>query len=159
MRTITALFGCGCLVMSLGCAMCDSSQDCKYAAYGGAIERLDMVNGRVNSILNPASISRTEGGSQSQEVAPNELAPTPAAEQDESPSVDTPLENEAAEQRAGSSPLDELNKLPRSGNNIQEQLDNLNIPRGDSDTSITPNSDSDVSPSLEDLFDDIQDET
>ena len=155
MRTLTAFFICGCLVMSLGCAMCDSSQDCKYAAYGGTIERLDMVNGRVNSILNPASVARVDGNGQQQNLESAEPAPTPAqSEQDEDLTSDIPSEDESGEPRTGSSPLDELNKLPRSENSAQEQLDS--IPNGASDSN-TPNSDS--SPSIDDLFDDMQDET
>ncbi|MEM8680551.1 MAG: hypothetical protein AAGF97_14485 [Planctomycetota bacterium] len=38
-----------------GCAMCANDYDCYYPAYGGSVPREDMVCGRVNSIIRPAS--------------------------------------------------------------------------------------------------------
>lgn len=41
--------------MTLGCAsVCDSSLDCDFHAFGGVRDRHDRVNGRVESIFDPA---------------------------------------------------------------------------------------------------------
>ena len=154
MRTLPALLVCGYVVTCLGCAMCDSSQDCKYAAYGGVVERLDMVNGRVNSVFNPASVSQMETNAQSSEQAAQQ--PTPAPAQPENTPEDEGLEN-GAEDRTDSSPLDRLRQIPRSSDNVQEQLENLDVPPGDGELQI-PESDGET-PNLDDLFDDMQDET
>ena len=43
------------MVTSLGCAMCDSSLDDQYSAYGGVRDRTDRINGRVASLFDPAA--------------------------------------------------------------------------------------------------------
>ncbi|MDA0659469.1 MAG: hypothetical protein O3C60_11570 [Planctomycetota bacterium] len=39
-----------------GCAICSNPHDCKYPAYGGIIERVDQVHGRVGSLYGPQPI-------------------------------------------------------------------------------------------------------
>ncbi len=57
------------LISLAGCAMCANPFDCQYAAYGGRLPRADMVNGRVGSILDPAS----GGVLSTQEIQPGEI--------------------------------------------------------------------------------------
>lgn len=46
----------GLFTLATGCAsMCDSRFDCDYHAFGGMRDRHDRTNGRVGSILDPAS--------------------------------------------------------------------------------------------------------
>ena len=60
-----------------GCAsMCDSRLDCDYHAYGGLRERQDRVNGRVDSIFDPAPSTLAA----TTESSVPELEPTPAPE-------------------------------------------------------------------------------
>ena len=48
----TTIIGVSLLVSSLGCAMCDSSLDTNYAAFGGLFERTDQ-HGRIGSTFSP----------------------------------------------------------------------------------------------------------
>ena len=41
--------------MCVGCAMCESSMDGDFHAYGGSRDRIDRVNGRVGSLFDPAA--------------------------------------------------------------------------------------------------------
>lgn len=43
------------VTMCMGCAMCESSLDNDFHAYGGMRDRIDRVHGRVGSIFDPAS--------------------------------------------------------------------------------------------------------
>lgn len=61
------------LIGTLGCSLGAHPHDCKYAAYGGLIDRVDRVHGRVGSVLDPALVV-TENAA---EMADPE--PTPAA--------------------------------------------------------------------------------
>ena len=56
----------------MGCAMCDSSYDNHYAAYGGLFERLDREHGRVGSVFAPAAVAGPEAG-----VAPAGVGSSP----------------------------------------------------------------------------------
>ena len=53
--------------------MCAHPHDCKYAAYGGIIDRLDRVNGRVGSVIDPAPVVTQPASAEAE-------TPTPAAE-------------------------------------------------------------------------------
>lgn len=55
MLRLLTVFSCLSLISTLGCSMCASPHDCKFAAYGGLRERADQVHGRVGSILDPAN--------------------------------------------------------------------------------------------------------
>ena len=44
------------IVSTIGCSMSANPHDCKYAAYGGLIDRVDRVNGRVGSVIDPAEV-------------------------------------------------------------------------------------------------------
>lgn len=55
MRCALAVVGCLALLATTGCSMCASPYDCSYAAYGGRIQRVDRVHGRVGSILDPSA--------------------------------------------------------------------------------------------------------
>lgn len=57
------------LVVSSGCAMCVSHEDCTYPAYGGRWQRSDPCCGRVGSLFDPADAQIIES-----EVLPEEEA-------------------------------------------------------------------------------------
>jgi hypothetical protein len=66
MRRVLWFFAGLSLLSTVGCAICASPHDCKYAAYGGLRERTDHVNGRVASVIDPASeINRAAWSGQS----------------------------------------------------------------------------------------------
>ena len=65
------------IVSSLGCSMGANPHDCKYAAYGGLIDRVDRVNGRVGSVLDPAEVVTHEMHEASTEPTPAEPIPEP----------------------------------------------------------------------------------
>lgn len=48
------------LAVSSGCAMCASSDDCTYSAYGGRWQRVDRCCGRVGSVLDAADVEIVE---------------------------------------------------------------------------------------------------
>ena len=75
MRSALAFWGCCTLLATMGCAMCANPHDCSYAAYGGRIQRVDRVHGRVGSILDP------DAGDYSAAADASMLVPTPADEQ------------------------------------------------------------------------------
>lgn len=53
-RLLFASLGSLLLAVAGGCAMCDNSQDCTYASYGGKWQRHDPCCGRVGSLFDPA---------------------------------------------------------------------------------------------------------
>jgi hypothetical protein len=53
-RLLFASVGALLLAVAGGCAMCDNSQDCTYASYGGKWQREDPCCGRVGSLFAPA---------------------------------------------------------------------------------------------------------
>lgn len=53
-RLLFASVGALLLAVASGCAMCDNSQDCTYASYGGKWQRHDPCCGRVGSLFDPA---------------------------------------------------------------------------------------------------------
>jgi len=66
-----------CLLSSTsGCAVCCNPHDCKYPAYGGVIERLDPVHGRVGSLYGPQPVF-VPGDRPAPPPATRELQPTP----------------------------------------------------------------------------------
>ena len=64
-RWIVITIGLG-MIGTLGCSMGANPHDCKYAAYGGLIDRVDRVNGRVGSIIDPAPVVRHDDIQQTQ---------------------------------------------------------------------------------------------
>ena len=58
---------------TMGCALCASPHDCKYAAYGGSVARTDLVHGRVGSIIDPAPVHRVAGETDSDQITPEQL--------------------------------------------------------------------------------------
>ena len=65
------------LVCCWGCAVCASPYDCTFGAYGGIRERMDMVHGRVGSVIDPAP--------EVSHVVPSEQSPEMPEEADDEP--------------------------------------------------------------------------
>ena len=86
MKTFSTLLVSAALLASIGCAMCDSPHICKYGSYGGVIERLDPVNGRLGSILDPAESINHSVATPEASVVISDGEPSPAIE---SPSDET----------------------------------------------------------------------
>jgi hypothetical protein len=84
------------MATSAGCAMCDSSQDGAYGAFGGRWQRTDPFCGRVGSVIDPAGVD-TKGA---QSVASMDEEKT----DNDSQSV---LRRESTD-RQGSEPMDDL---------------------------------------------------
>lgn len=71
MHRLLSWCGCLTLVVSCGCAVCASTEDSKFAAYGGLRQRTDMVHGRVASVFDPApEVIHARNGEQSPRLAP-----------------------------------------------------------------------------------------
>ena len=70
---------------TLGCSMGANPHDCKYAAYGGLMDRVDRVNGRVGSVIDPAVVVTHEPDEAS-------LEPTLAEPPEEPPQEPEPVE-------------------------------------------------------------------
>jgi len=63
-----------------GCAICCGPDDYNYAAYGGAIERVDMAQGRVGSAFyNPAAEAVPSHAAEPGEPTPADAPPSPPA--------------------------------------------------------------------------------
>lgn len=128
LRHLLALSGCLSLFITCGCAVCASSHDCKYAAYGGIRERADMVRGRVGSVFDPApEISHVDRSGQSpQRVDPDFDAPElwddedrdAAAESDE-PTVEDPDRTETPPSLLPDDDATELPDIPNDGGTIE----------------------------------------
>lgn len=91
---LSRVVGLALVLLSSGCALCDSPYDYDFAAFGGVRDRYDRRNGRVGSILDPADAAggtkttaversfmpasgfRAEG----QDYAASEYEPDPEAE-------------------------------------------------------------------------------
>jgi hypothetical protein len=82
-RTISRfvfLFG---LLLSTGCAMCNSEHDYTYGAYGGRWQRDDPVHGRVGSAFSPLGAMVVNEAVAAPEAEPADTSP---------PSVDAHVE-------------------------------------------------------------------
>ena len=96
------------MVTSLGCAMCDSSLDDQYSAYGGVRDRVDRVNGRVASLFDPAaSLDAVVAGDQPLEA---EAAPDTGEKDDASSNggVGSTLTDDLLKELEKMEPLPEL---------------------------------------------------
>ncbi len=82
------------IVSTVGCSMGANPHDCKYAAYGGLFDRVDRVNGRVGSVLDPAAVVEHTVD----DIPPNE--PTPAEPPEEGLEMEEPPEEPAAPREA-----------------------------------------------------------
>lgn len=97
-----------------GCAICANPHDCKYPAYGGIIERVDQVHGRVGSLYGPQPI-----------FVPGD-SPVTAAPAISSELPDATTTDESPQQEPESAPMDRRPDLPPPPDfdQLDDNLDN-----------------------------------
>lgn len=83
----------GILAACSGCAICANPHDCKFAAYGGKIQRQDRVHGRVGSLHGPQPVNL--GTNRNQQVTPDRSIGSPLL-QDPGIADPSPLEPSSA---------------------------------------------------------------
>lgn len=154
---------------TMGCALCASPHDCKYAAYGGSIARTDYVHGRVGSIIDPAPVQRVNAETDTDQVTPEQLddatadpyadeTPTPADPSQRPADPDVEPAQPGTTDEGDTTPLDnELPELPDGDNGLELPEIDDPTPPGDAEAGLPTPAEPEVATNpLHDLFDETR---